>query len=289
VQPEKQNKTTDEKHTTNKSDKDRKLNIEVNLEHTNLTQTQKDKVYKLFEKWQTIIPKTSLELGHATEVKHKIELIDNIHFKEPCRRVPPVLYNEVQEHLKEMLKVGAIRESKSPYSSNVVIVRKMDGTMRLYLDMRNLNKRTKKDAFAILRIKETLNHLAGSKYISKLDLKAGYWQVEIEESDKENTAFQVGGGLGFFECNRMPFGCCNAPATFQRQMERSMGDLNLKDCLIYLDDLIIFSKDVDSHIQKLESVFQRLSEYNLKIKPSKYEFFKENILYLGHIISSEGI
>lgn len=267
----------------------KKTSYGVDLEESNLTQEQKDKVYRLFERWESVFPKTSMDLGHTSEVRHKIELTDNAPFKEPVRRIPPAIYMEVKEHLQEMLDIGAIRESKSPWSSNVVIVRKKDGTIRFCIDFRRLNQRTKKDAYAIPRVEDTLHLLAGSRYFSKLDLKSGYWQVELEEEDKEKTAFQVGGGLGFYECNRMPFGLCNAPATFQRLMERCMGDLNLRDCLIYLDDIIIFSHDVDSHLERLDAVFQRLADYNLKIKPSKCEFFKTKTTYLGHVVSADGI
>ena len=165
---------------------------------------------------------------------------DDNPFKEPYRNIPPALIQEVREHLQEMIEIGAIRESSSPYSSNVVIVRKKDGTIRFCIDYRKLNSRTVRDAYAIPRIDDTLHLLAGAKYFSKLDLKCGYWQVELNEDDKAKTAFQAG-PLGFYECNRMPFGLCNAPATFQRLMERCMGDINLRDCLVYLDDIIIFS------------------------------------------------
>jgi transposase InsO family protein len=260
----------------------------VDIEDSDLSNQQKDKLYDVFAKWEAIFPKGPNDIGHTTAVKHKIDLNDNTPFKETCRRIPPAVYNEVKEHLKDMLEIGAIRESNSSWSSNVVIVRKKDGTIRFCIDFRKLNQRTKKDAYAIPRIDETLHLLAGSKYFSKLDLKSGYWQVELEEADKEKTAFQVA-GIGFFEANRMPFGLCNAPATFQRLMEKCMGELNLKDCLIYLDDIVIYSPDIESHIEKLDKVFGRLASYNLKIKPSKCEFFKKEITYLGHIVSQEGI
>ncbi|XP_053380214.1 uncharacterized protein LOC128548783 [Mercenaria mercenaria] len=145
-----------------------------------------------------------------------------------------------------------------------------------------------KDAYAIPKIDDTLHLLSGAKYFSKLYLKAGYWQVEMNEKDKEKTAFQVG-NLGFFECNRMPFGLCNAPATFQRLMERCMGEINLKECLIYLDDIIIFSETFEQHLERLESVFECLKNHHLKLKPSKCEFLKNETTYLGHVVSKDGI
>lgn len=213
-------------------------------------------------------------------MKHKIELTDNKPLKEPYRKIPPGIYNEVREHLQEMLNMGAIEESKSPWSSNVVIVRKKDGSIRFCIDYRKLNQRTIRDAYPIPKIDDTLHMLSGSKYFSKLDLKSGYWQVEMDAVDKEKTAFQVC-GLGFYQCRRMPFGLTNAPATFQRLMERSMGDLNLRECLIYLDDIIIFSTDIDTHIERLDSVFQRLGENNLKISPRNANFSKKALLTLA--------
>ena len=118
-------------------------------------------------------------------------------------------------HLKEMLDSGAIRESESPYSSNVVLVRKKDGSLRFCIDFRKLNSRTIRDSYNLPRIDDTVDTLIGAKYFTKLDLRSGYWQVEMEEADKAKTAFSVG-NLGFYECNRMAFGLTNAPATFQR-------------------------------------------------------------------------
>ena len=136
--------------------------------------------------------------------------------------IPPALIQEVREHLKEMLEMDAFRRSNSPFSSNVVIVQKKDGTIRFCIDYRKLYQCTRKDAYATPRIDDTLHLLAGAKYFPKLDLKSGYWQVELKEEDKPKTAFQVW-PLGFYECNGMPFGLCNAPATFQRLKERCMG------------------------------------------------------------------
>ena len=205
-------------------------------------------------------------------MKHSIKLTDNTPFKEPYRRIPPAMYEEVKQHIKEMLDADAIRPSESPISSNVVLVRKKDGSLRFCIDFRKLNARTVRDAYALPRIDDTIDTLLGAKYFSKLDLRSGYWQVEMEEEDKSKTAFSVG-SLGFFECNRMAFGLTNAPATFQRLMERCMGELNLKECLIFLDDILIFSVTFEEHIKRLNAVFSRLHEHGLKLKASKCEFF----------------
>ena len=188
-------------------------------------------------------------------MEHEINLSDNTPFKDPYRRIPPAMFEEVRQHIKEMLDAGAIRESQSPFSSNIVLVRKKDNSLRFCIDFRKLNNRTVKDAYSLPRIEETIDSLSGAKYFSKLDLRSGYWQVGIKEADKHKTAFSVG-PLGFFECNRMAFGLTNAPATFQRLMERCMGELHLKECLIYLDDIIIFSKTFEEHLERLENVFK---------------------------------
>ena len=134
----------------------------------------------------------------------------------------------------------------------------------------------------------TLDVLSGAKWFSVLDLKSGYWQVPLAEEDKCKTAFTVG-PLGFWECERMPFGLTNAPATFQRLMESCMGDLHLLFCLLYLDDIVIFSKTYEEHFVRLEAVFQKLEEAGLKLGPSKCQFLRKDTKYLGHIISEKGI
>ena len=260
----------------------------INLDATDLSEEQKERATQMFSKWNSVFSKDLKDIGHTQLVEHHIKLNNEEPFKEPYRRIPPALIEEVREHIQEMLQAGAIRDSESPYSSNVVIVRKKDGSIRFCVDFRKLNSRTVQDAYAIPRIEDSLHLLSGTKYFSKLDLRSGYWQVEVAEEDKCKTAFQVG-TLGFYEFNRMPFGLCNAPATFQRLMERCMGDMNLRDCLIYLDDIVVFSTTFEEHVERLEAVFRRLQTNNLKLKASKCEFFKREVTYLGHVVSEEGI
>ena len=138
--------------------------------------------------------------------EHEIKLTDEIPFKQPFRRIPPSLYEEVREHLKELLD--------SPFSSNVVLVRKSDGSLRMCIDFRTLSNRTVRDARNIHRIEETLDCLVGSKYFCRLDLRSAYLQCNLKESNRYRTAFNLG-PLGFYECIRLPFGLTNACATFQ--------------------------------------------------------------------------
>ena len=125
-------------------------------------------------------------------------------------------------------------------------------------------------------------------HFSCLDLKSGFWQIRMDEALKQYTTFTVG-NLGFFKCDRMPFGLCNAPATFQWLMQNCMSELNFIYCLIYLDDLIVFSWTAEEHLQLLRVVFDHLREYNLKLKPSKCNLFREEINYLARKVSKAGV
>ena len=135
---------------------------------------------------------------------------------------------------------------------------------------------------------EALESLVGTSHIFCLDLKSGFWQIRMDEALKQYTAFTVG-NLGFFECNRMPFGLCNVPATFQWLMQNCMCELNFIYCLIYLDDLIVFLWTAEEHLHHLRVVFEHHREYNLKLKPSKCSLFREEINYLAHKVPKAGI
>lgn len=147
---------------------------DIELDSSMLNSKQMEMAANFFHRWDNIFSTGITDIGHTDLVKHQIKLEKEEPFKEPYRRIPPGLIQEVQEHLEEMLKAGAIRESESPYSSNVVIVRKKDGSIRLCVDFRNLNSHTVKDAYAMPRIEDSLQLLAGARYFSKLDLRSGY-------------------------------------------------------------------------------------------------------------------
>ena len=165
---------------------------------------------------------------------------------------------------------------------------KKDGGLRFCFDLCKLNNGTVKDGYSLPRIEDTLDCLHGAVWFSTLDLKSRYWQVELEEEAKPLTAFTVG-PLGFWECEHMPFGLTNAPATFQRLMESCLGELHLNWCIIYLDDIIVFSWTPEEHLHRLQAVFNKLRAAGFKLKPSKCDLFKQQINYLGHVVSNEGV
>ena len=235
-----------------------------------------------------VFSKTDMDMGRTSLVKHHIKLTDPVPFKEAYRRIPPQMYDEVKAHIQEMLNLAAIRPSNSLWASAIVLVRKKDSRLRFCIDLRRLNNRTIKDAYSLPKIESILDSLIGAQIFSTLDLKAGYWQVQMAEECKAYTAFTCG-PLGFYECDTMPFGATNAPATFQRLMHDCLGDLNMNWCIVYLDDIIILSDAKEEHLKRLEEVFQKLAAAGLKLKPSKCFFFRKEIEYLGHVVSGKGI
>ena len=180
-----------------------------------------------------------------------------------------------------MLDTGAIHLSQSLWCNMVVLVRKKNGTLHFSVNFRHLNARMKKDLYPLPCIQEALESMAGSAYFSSMDFKSGFWQIKMVPESQQYTAFTVG-NLRFYEFNRMLFGLCNAPATFQHLMQNTLGELNLTYCVIYLDDVIIFSCTEEEH---LHMVFERFWEFNLKLKFSKCSFFQLEIVYLAHHIS----
>ena len=198
-------------------------------------------------KHNKIFAVNDLELGKTDFVKHVIKLDNYVPFKEWYQRIPPHQYREVRKHLNEMLEIGAIRKSNSPWASAVVLVRKKAGSLRFCTYLRKLNARTVKDAYSLPQIEDSFNSLNRSCIFTSIDLKAGNWQVEIDPESIPLTAFTVG-PLGFYKCVKMLFGLMNAPATFQRLMEMCLGDLHLNWWIIYLDDVVIFSRTPKEHL-----------------------------------------
>ena len=251
---------------------------------------QPEKARSLLWEYHNIFILEKHDMGHTNATKHKIVLkdLDTPPFKEQFCRIPPPQLDEVREHLKLMLDAGVVRPSNSPLCNTVVLVRKKDGSLHFCIDFRRLNALIVKDSHPLPRICKTLESLARVVHYSTFDLNSGFWQVPMDEESKQYTALTLG-SMGLYECESMPFRLCNAPPTFQRLMQNCLGELNLTYCLIYLDDMIVFSEMPEEHLQRMRVVFDHLREHSLKLKPSKCEVFKSKINYLAHHVSQKGV
>ena len=205
----------------------------------------------------------------------------------PPRRIPAHFQQEVQEQINDMLKKGIIVESSSAWLAPAVYTRKKTGEIRLCVDYREVNKRTRKDAYPLPLIEEVQDRLSGATVFSKLDLQCGYWQVPVDPKDQEKTAFSPGPGMGLFQFTRMPFGLCGAPSTFQRLMDVVMRGLPF--VTTYIDDVLIHSANEELHKSHLEQTFQRLREAGLTLRGSKCQIGMAQVTYLGHTFSREGM
>ena len=192
-----------------------------------------------------------------------------------------------EECVTEMLTGGQIEASDSPWSSPVVLVTKKDGGTRFCVDYRQLNDATIKDAYPLPRIDDTLDMLAGKQWFSTLDLASGYWQVSLSREARAKTAFATHSGL--FQFRVMPFGLCNAPANFERLMDRVLQGLRWSRCLVYLDDIISFGGTFDGALSNLTLIFERLRSYGLQLNSSKCHLFRVSVPFLGHIVGRRGL
>uniref|UniRef100_A0A672FZX6 Gypsy retrotransposon integrase-like protein 1 n=1 Tax=Salarias fasciatus TaxID=181472 RepID=A0A672FZX6_SALFA len=251
------------------------------------TPEQQVELSELLRKYEDVFAVHDEDLGFTDRVKHEIPVVDETPVSQPYRRIPPNQYQEVREHISELLRKEVIQESSSSYASPIVLVRKSDGSLRLCVDYRRLNMKTRRDAFPLPRIDESLDALSGAKFFSTIDLASGYHQVAVHEKDRHKTAFTT--PFGLYEFLRMPFGLCNAPATFQRLMQATMSDLAFQMVLVYLDDLLVFSPSFQEHLVRLETVLQRLRETGLKVKMEKCHFLQPRVQFLGHQVSAQGI
>ena len=253
---------------------------------THLSNSEKELLFVLLMEYADVFSFHS-DLGRTNLTKHHIDTGDSQHIHQLPRHVSPARRQEVRQLLTEMLKNDIIQPSNSPWSSPIILVRKRDGSTRFCIDYRKVNSVTRKDAYPLPRLDDILDTLGGSKWFSTLDLKSGYWQVEVDSSSREKTAFTTSEGL--YEFKVMPFGLCNAPATFQRLMNRVLCDVNWVECLVYIDDTVVIGRTFEQHLSNLGTVLSRLRQAGLKLQPAKCKLCQKEVRFLGHVISENGI
>ena len=252
-----------------------------------LDEEQMEQLDNLLWDYQGIFAEDLCDLGRTDQEEHTINTGENYPVHIIRRNYAEKDKEFMKEEVERMLEAGVIQHSKSAWSSPPVIVPKKGGKKRFCIDYRKLNQITEKDKYPLPKIEDILTKFNGAKYYTTLDLASGYWQIQIKEEDRKKTAFTTENG--FYEFVKMPFGLTNAPATFQRTMDlifrEEIGDF----IQVYLDDIIIYSQTWEEHIEHIEEVFQKLHEAGLKLGRDKCDFAKEEIEFLGHVITQEGI
>ena len=262
----------------------KELTAKVEGECKHLSEGQRAQLLCLLEKYQYTFRKKP---GRTDVVQHRIDTGDSMPIRGGRYRQSEKERETIRTIVKDMTDMGVVRPSRSPWGASVVLVPKKDGTTRFCVDYRRLNGVTLKDVYPLPRIDATLDQLGGCKFFTAMDLTSGYWQVDMKDEDAAKTAFITPDGL--YEFTAMPFGLCNAPATFQRLMDQVLGNMRYEFALVYLDDVMVHSKTFEEHLEHLDAVLACLTEATLACKLKKCSFAQESTVYLGHVVSGDGI
>ncbi|GJZ14813.1 putative reverse transcriptase domain-containing protein [Tanacetum coccineum] len=242
----------------------------------------------IVSEFQDVFPEELPGIPPIRDVEFNIELIPGA---EPISKAPyrmaPIELKELKDQLQELLERGFIRPSVSPWGAPVLFVKKKDGSMRLCIDYRELNKITIRNRYPLPRIDDLFDQLQGAKHFSKIDLRSGYHQLRVKEQDISKTAFRT--RYGHYEFLVMPFGLTNAPAVFMDLMNRVFHEFLDKFVIVFIDDILVFSKSKEEHEEHLRTVLQILRQEKLYAKFSKCEFWLSKVAFLGHIVLAEGI
>lgn len=268
---------------------DENLN-KLRLEHTN--PEEREKIYRLCQEYKDIFYCDKIPLTFTNLVKHQIRTKNEDPIYVKPYRQSPFVQNEINRQVEKLQNENVIQESHSPWCAPVHLVpKKMDASgemkYRMVIDYRKLNDITIDDKYPLPNINDLFDKLGKSTYFTTLDLASGYHQIEVEEKDRQKTAFSTQNG--HFEFLRMPFGLKTAPATFQRTMDNILRGLQGLHCMVYLDDIIVYGNSLDDMIHNLRTVFDRLRASNMKVQLDKSEFLRKEVLYLGHTITKEGL
>lgn len=279
--------------TRDNSEIDRLLTENLSkLRFDHMNEEEKRMIGDVCKEYKDIFYCEDIPLSFTNQVKHEIRTTNEDPIFIRAHRLPPSQTEEIKNQVEKMLRDNVIQESHSPWSAPVHLVpKKVDASgkqkWRMVIDYRRLNEITVDDKYPLPNINDLFDMLGKSTYFTTLDLASGYHQLEVKNSDRMKTAFST--PFGHYEFNRMPFGLKTAPATFQRAMDNVLRGLQGIHCLVYLDDVIIYSRSLPEHITKLKAVFDRFRQTNLKVQLDKSHFLRKEVLYLGHTITSEGL
>ena len=260
----------------------------LNRSTGHIEENQQDILKNKMWKYEHLWAKGPDDFGRTHLTTFKINTGNAKPIRQPYRRLPLAKKEAERTEIKRMLERNIIEESSSAWASPICLVSKPDGSVRFCVDYRKLNEVTEKDAFPLPRIDDCLDALAGAEFFSTQDLCSGFWQIPLDgPEDREKTAFLT--SMGLYQFTILSFGLTNAPACFQRLMQEVLRGLQWEECVLFMDDTIVPSKDFDEGMERLEHVWDRLLNAGLKLKPSKCTYFQKEIRFLGHIVSKDGV
>uniref|UniRef100_A0A0A9YJ44 RNA-directed DNA polymerase n=1 Tax=Lygus hesperus TaxID=30085 RepID=A0A0A9YJ44_LYGHE len=274
-------------------DEDAKFDFDISkLRMNHMNEEEKALITNLILKYSDVFHNENQPLSFTNKVKHTIRTTDEIPVYARNYRFPEIYREEVDRQIEEMLEQGIVKHSDSPWNAPIWIVpKKADASgkpkFRIVVDYRKLNEKTIEDKYPLPQISELLDKLGRCQYFSVIDLKSGFHQIEMSPESIEKTAFST--PSYHLEFHRLPFGLRNSPSTFQRLMDNVLRGITNEFCCVYLDDIIVYSTSLPEHINRLEEIFKRLREANLKIQLDKTEFLRKEIAYLGHVITPNGV
>jgi len=252
-----------------------------------LTAQQREAGASLLRRFGDIMSCNEYDIGCTPLIEHRLDTGDHRPIRQPLRRQPLAHQEIIDKQVEEMRRHVIIKPASSPWASNVVLVRKIDGSLRFCVYYRAVNNVTYQDTYPLPRIDSCLDALHGAKWFTTLDLRSGYYSIPVSLPDRDKTAFVTRRGCWRFTV--MPFGLTCAPSVFQRLMDMVLACLSYETCLVYLDDVIVFGSTFEELLHRTEVVFQRIRDAKLKLKPSKCSFFRREVSFLGFVVSAAGI
>ena len=245
----------------------------------------KERLREVLHSYSDIFIEDPKKPPEAKLVSHVIDTKNAQPTRDKLRRLPPKWAHEIEKQLEEMIMNGICRPSKSPWSSQVLLSKKKDGSMRFVIDYRKLNNVTIRDEYPMPNIKDLIDELEGSEYFSCMDLPSAYWHIPMDTESISKTAFEV--PRGKFEMLRMPYGLRNSQATQQRHMDNVLG--GVKNTSTYVDNILTHSPSEDEHLNILEECFKRIREHNLSLRLDKCDFGKKEVEQFGFVVNKKGI
>jgi len=264
-----------------------KIKETINLDNNKLDNSQKEKIYNMFNQVKTVLSESNNDIGNARVTPHTIEMTNYTPIWQKPRTFAEPLNKEIENQCKDLLENNIIEYSNSRWSSPCVPVRKTDGSLRLCIDYRKVNKVTKTQNYPMPNLKHCLYRANRPKFLTKLDLVRGYYQIKIDDNSKQYTAFSTPNH--HYQFKRLAFGLKNSGIAFQRIMQELLQPISPNNIVIYIDDILIASETFDDHLELVRKVLSTLAAYNIKVKVSKCDFFQSSVKFLGHLIDKDGI